>query len=983
MSATHLHEVLEATGYLVNGQRAPGVRLGDEARSNYRGREFAPDALWSNDSALAVYFKLTTEEPFDDEVAKWRREIWNHGFAPLLWVVSPTRIDLYNGFGTPKKTGDAAAHLLESFDRVEGELEKLDALAGRLAMETGQFWQQQKNVNRNTSVDQQLLSDLAVLQQDLISNKLAPLSAQGLIGRSIFTQYLIDRKIVPRQFLLGKCGHNRLADILRDRPATQRLFVWLRNVFNGDMFPPEASRVPATQHLRRVAAFLDATDPVSQQTSLFPYQFDVIPVELISSIYEQFARSAPEAHGGGLGSDVHYTRLSLVSLVIDEITQGLAGHETVFDLSCGSGIFLVEAFRKLVKLKSNGGVPTRAMIRSTLHQQVYGVDISEAAVRVAAFSLYLAALELDLDPQPPEELKFEPLIGKTLIVGDAWDVEQKGQGRVALTEAGKPRKFDIIVGNPPWSYQGGLAATKRRSRSNRSLPPRGESLSFALRTLDFAGDEARFGLVLSGGQFFSRSKTGATAAVELIDELSPVTLVNLSHHTDWLFSNSTVPAMVLLRKHPAQSPTGITAVQVPWSPTGSQYQSFQISPSDINTVQTAHWDAKQALDKLELLKAAFFGGRRDLALLERLSARHASLNDQLLKVDSQLNRGLTRGNQSKDSRFLSRLRLPLLTSNDLERLAALGDLSTYTETHAERPRQRETYRAPLLIVKEFARINARPMVAIAGQDTVFTDSFFGASLPSHAEIAQLLSAILSSSVTAWFLLMTASTYGLWKPRILPRDIGRLPVPDLDGCIGSESALELRDFLRGRGEGPGSQADWCKLDDLVSDLYGLDRFERIVVRDGLSRANWQWRQGRLSSVARASISSDMVEYARTFQAAASVWLSATSRYSMHSQVFGLPKSSPLRIVRFVLEASSEPSEPEVVAPDGDLRIVLDRIGDRLNVPLTQHLVGQRELRVYGSEEVVIIKPAARRHWMGVSALEDADAVIAESLVQSLS
>jgi hypothetical protein len=42
-----------------------------------------------------------------------------------------------------------------------------------------------------------------------------------------------------------------------------------------------------------------------------------------------------------------------------------------------------------------------------------------------------------------------------------------------------------------------------------------------------------------------------------------------------------------------------------------------------------------------------------------------------------------------------------------------------------------------------------------------------------------------------------------------------------------------------------------------------------------------------------------------------------------------------------------------------------------------LVGERELRVHGANEVVIIKPAARRFWMRIAALEDADAVIAES------
>jgi len=50
---------------------------------------------------------------------------------------------------------------------------------------------------------------------------------------------------------------------------------------------------------------------------------------------------------------------------------------------------------------------------------------------------------------------------------------------------------------------------------------------------------------------------------------------------------------------------------------------------------------------------------------------------------------------------------------------------------------------------------------------------------------------------------------------------------------------------------------------------------------------------------------------------------------------------------------------------------------LKVKIATALSAERELRVYGRDEVVIIKPAARRHWMGVAALEDADAVVAES------
>ena len=133
------------------------------------------------------------------------------------------------------------------------------------------------------------------------------------------------------------------------------------------------------KHFARVADFLEAINPETGQTSLFPYQFDVIPVELISSIYEQFAHSSSKENiefGGQSisGSSakklaVHYTRLPLVSLVLDEVMNGVSGNETVLDLTCGSGVFLVEALRRLVMLKSNGK-PTRQNIRETLYEQV-------------------------------------------------------------------------------------------------------------------------------------------------------------------------------------------------------------------------------------------------------------------------------------------------------------------------------------------------------------------------------------------------------------------------------------------------------------------------------------------------------------------------------------------------------------------------------------------------------------------------------------
>jgi hypothetical protein len=161
MSAEPLRRILEATGYLSDGEPAPGVRLGEDARRIRRGRHFAPDALWRGPTATTVYFKYTDVRPDTATVSTWHREVWNEGFAPLLWVVSPQAIYLYNGFGRPTSQDDAAKHLLQTFEAVEQQLVELDYIAGRLAMETGQFWLWSAKINRKTSVDEQLLSDLA------------------------------------------------------------------------------------------------------------------------------------------------------------------------------------------------------------------------------------------------------------------------------------------------------------------------------------------------------------------------------------------------------------------------------------------------------------------------------------------------------------------------------------------------------------------------------------------------------------------------------------------------------------------------------------------------------------------------------------------------------------------------------------------------------------------------------------------------------
>ena len=158
--------------------------------------------------------------------------------------------------------------------------------------------------------------------------------------------------------------------------------------------------------------------------------------------------------------------------------------------------------------------------------------------------------------------------------------------------------------------------------------------------------------------------------------------------------------------------------------------------------------------------------------------------------------------------------------------------------------------------------------------------------------------------------MSGSTFGLWMRRLLRRDVERFPVPDLKDAIRSDAGGRVLEQALMLHRNQTSAPDWRALDEAVFDLYDLGETERIVARDGLTRARWQWKAGRENS-ARAADIFQVSNYARTFQEAITVWLSAANRRSIHAEVLKLPDNAPLRVVRFVLEEVPQPCEDSPV------------------------------------------------------------------------
>ena len=94
--------------------------------------------------------------------------------------------------------------------------------------------------------------------------------------------------------------------------------------------------------------------------------------------------------------------------------ERMTGKERVLDPACGSGIFLVGAFKRLVnywRSQNNWKKPTAEVLKGILRHSIHGVELEPGAVDLTAFSLALAICDALHPDAIWRDLKFDKLRG--------------------------------------------------------------------------------------------------------------------------------------------------------------------------------------------------------------------------------------------------------------------------------------------------------------------------------------------------------------------------------------------------------------------------------------------------------------------------------------------------------------------------------------------------------------------------------------------
>jgi type I restriction-modification system DNA methylase subunit len=120
----------------------------------------------------------------------------------------------------------------------------------------------------------------------------------------------------------------------------------------------------------------------------------------------------------------------------------------VLDPACGSGIFLVKAFQRLVhrwKLANPGQTIRPEVLRRILERNIFGVDKDTHAVRVACFSLYLAMCD-EIEPRHYwTQVTFPPMRDWRLVCSDFF-----AEDKVGFNTDADVGSYDLVIGNAPW-----------------------------------------------------------------------------------------------------------------------------------------------------------------------------------------------------------------------------------------------------------------------------------------------------------------------------------------------------------------------------------------------------------------------------------------------------------------------------------------------------------------------------------------------------
>ncbi|NLV22869.1 MAG: N-6 DNA methylase [Syntrophomonadaceae bacterium] len=813
-----MRSVIDALGYSGSGMLyyPDSSSIADNYSIQKIFSELAPTAIYVADNKPFIVFIEYKEQ---DITASLIKKVWN-AQIPLLIVSFDNRIEVYNGCSIDEKQ---KLILLENIDKT---LINEDSLFSFWNISNAAFWKEYQQKLSAPKLDAVMLDNIRDATYRLKKTECSPFAVK-IILRLIFIRYLIDRGVdLNYQGLDGRVASSQthLITIMQDKTELYRLFAYLKESFNGNLFElyeqNNCSEVDILDNASlQILRDLMAGHLVlfSGQKSLFPlYDFNMIPVELISNIYERLLGAEKQQK-----DKAFYTPPYLVNYLLEEtITPFLKDNISckILDPACGSGIFLVESARKLIErnaVMDADGFNDQKLV-SIVTENLWGIDKNPEAIDVAIFSIYLTILDYK-DPKTLRGFKLPLLKNTNFLVCDFFSEDAE------MFLSGK--HFDFIIGNPPWGRVDGLHIKYCR---DRNLPLQGKEISrsFVLRTKDFADSDTCCCLIVTSKLLYNTKSPSVEFRRWLLEKAKFRKYIELAAVRELIFNQARGPAGVLIYQFHDSVIDNMR----------NQLCHLTLKPNIFfklfNIIMIEKNDFKQIPQSLLLQndwawKTVVFGYYQDFHTIRMLKEKYISVIQIIRENGLSFGRGIeVHDGDKQDAGHLKGRRL-LNAQKGMGSFWVNIDFSkvfTKEKIHRAKAKKKDIFVPPYTLIKKGFDVATYKYRAAYSEDSfIYPDAITGiCGKQENKETLLSLAGLFNSSVYSYFNLMLGTSSGIEREQGFPTEIFRYPaVVDVDIAKLTETIHDAvytdNMYFNNSNE---SEELIQKLDSLIMEKFGL-------------------------------------------------------------------------------------------------------------------------------------------------------------------
>jgi len=779
-------------------------------------RELEPMAIYLVDNKPFIVFFEATEKNIDQNLIK---KVWN-AQIPLLIISFDNRIEVYNGCSI-----DTNEKLI-LLEEIDSTLVNETSSFSFWNISDALFWQHYEQKLSAPKLDAVMLDNIRDATHQLKETMCAPFAVKVIL-RLIFIRYLIDRGVDLAYH--GLCGNvidsqTHLLTIMQDKTELYGLFAYLKERFNGNLFElyekDNCSEIDLLDDasLKTLRELMTGDLVLSSgQTSLFPlYDFNIIPVELISNIYERFLGDEKQQK-----DKAFYTPPYLVNYLLEQTIIPFLGKNTsckILDPACGSGIFLVESARKLIErnIVQNENKFDDQKLVDIITENIWGIDKNPEAIDVAIFSMYLTILDYK-DPKSLRNFKLPLLKEINFFVCDFFseDADKYLNGK----------NFDFIIGNPPWGRVEGL---HEKYCEERKLPIQGKEISrsFVLRTKDFADVKTGCCLIVTSKLFYNKKSSSVDFRKWLLEKARVNMYIELAPVREQIFSKARGPAGVVVYQFNDNDEENKKneMIHLTLKP-NVFFKLFNIIVSEKN-------DYKYVPQTLLLQndwawKTLVFGYTHDFNTIRVLHDQYPSIEKVIKKHELKYGTGIrvADGDRQDASHLVGRWLIDAEKGiNPFEVIKERG--KTFTKGKVHRPKKDKQYlfQSPYTLMKKgFNTLNYKFRAAYSEEDFLYTDAITGiCGEETDKEILLALTGLFNSSFYSYLNLMLGSSSGIEREQGFPTEILKYPAI-VDAQI-ADLVVQIENAVKIERESFNNSADSegliQKLDELILDKFGL-------------------------------------------------------------------------------------------------------------------------------------------------------------------